>query len=70
MKSPGVYVKEAWQFAADVLQEARRIVWPERRDVVLTSVIVFVLSAIFAVFFFFIDEIIKQGIQFLLGMGG
>lgn len=70
VKSPAVVLKEAVQFSKDVLQEGRRVVWPGRRDVVVTSIIVFVLAAIFAVFFFFMDQIIALAIRFILGMGG
>ncbi len=58
------------QFIQQVRAEASKIVWPTRREVVLTTVMVFVMAAITAFFFSMVDLIIKSGLQAVLGMAG
>ncbi len=44
------------QFARDVRAEARKITWTSRRETWITSVMVFIMVAITAFFFFFLDK--------------
>ena len=57
-------------FIQQVRAEIAKVVWPTRREVVLTSVMVFALSMVTAAFFFFIDFLIRQGLQGILTMFG
>ncbi len=43
------------QFIQQVRAEGAKIVWPTRREVVLTSVMVFIMSTLFAIFFAIVD---------------
>jgi preprotein translocase subunit SecE len=52
------WVKASRLFFEQVRQEARRIIWPTQKDVIFTSIIVFIIAAMFAVFLFFVDQII------------
>ena len=56
------------QFIQQVRSEVAKIVWPSRREVILTSVMVFIMAILTAIFFFFVDFMIRQGLQGLLGM--
>ena len=56
------------QFIQQVRAEVAKIVWPSRREVVVTSVMVFIMAILTAIFFFFVDFMIRQGLQMLLGM--
>lgn len=56
-------------FIAQVRQEASKVTWPSRKETLVTTVMVFVLSAIAAVFFFIIDQILGFGVQSLLSIG-
>jgi len=58
------------QFIQQVRSEASKIVWPTRREVLLTTAMVFVMAAITATFFSLIDLLIKSGLQAILGMAG
>ncbi len=58
------------QFIQQVRSEVAKVVWPSRREVVLTSVMVFALAMATAAFFFLIDFIIRQGLQAILTMFG
>ena len=56
------------QFIQQVRAEVAKIVWPTRREVFITSVMVFVMAMLTAIFFFFVDWLIRIGLQSLLGM--
>jgi preprotein translocase subunit SecE len=56
------------QFIQQVRAEVAKIVWPTRREVMLTTVMVFILAALTAVFFALVDIIIRFGLQSVLDM--
>ena len=59
-----------FQFLQQVRAETAKVVWPSRREVLLTTVMVFIMAALTAVFFFFVDWIIRSGLAFGLGLVG
>ena len=58
------------QFIQQVRAEASKVVWPNRRETTLTTVMVFIMAALAAVFFFLIDQLIGIGIDQILRIGG
>ncbi len=54
------------QFFQQVRAEVSKVVWPTRREVLLTTVMVFVMATLTAIFFFFVDWMIRLGLQLLL----
>ncbi|MCR8726533.1 preprotein translocase subunit SecE [Frigidibacter sp. ROC022] len=58
------------QFLQQVRAEVGKVTWPNRREVVLTTVMVFVMAALTAMFFFLVDLTIRTGLQAVLGMFG
>lgn len=58
------------QFIQQVRAEAAKVVWPTRRETLLTTVMVFIMAALLAVFFFAVDQIIGLGIDQILHLGG
>ena len=55
------------QFINEVRAEVSKVVWPTRREVVLTTIMVFIMAALTAVFFSIVDLIIRSGLQGFLG---
>ena len=49
-----------------VKQEAFKVTWPTRKDVLLGSLMVFVLATIAAIFFLLLDQIYKYFLDILL----
>ena len=47
------------KFVQSVKQEALKVTWPTRRDVLVGSLMVFVLAAIAAIFFLLLDQIYR-----------
>lgn len=58
------------QFVQQVRAEVAKIVWPSRREVFLTTVMVFIMAALTAIFFALVDLGIRSGLQAVLGMFG
>ena len=58
------------QFIQQVRTEVAKVVWPTKREVMLTTVMVFILAALTAVFFAIVDIMIRGGLQQILGMFG
>ncbi len=58
------------QFIQQVRAEAAKVVWPSRRETLLTTVMVFVMATIAATFFFLIDLGLGLGIDAVLNLGG
>ena len=66
------------QFMQQVRAEVAKVVWPTRREVVLTTIMVFIMAALAAVFFSLVDFAIRSGLtavlaslgRFLLKSGG
>lgn len=55
-----------FQFISQVRSEVSKVTWPGRREVVLTTVMVFVMAALTATFFSLVDFGIRQGLSLLL----
>jgi preprotein translocase subunit SecE len=54
------------RFIQSVKQEAFRITWPTKKDVMLGSFMVFVLATLAAVFFLLLDQIYKFLLDIIL----
>ena len=52
-----------FQFAQQVRSEVAEVVWPTRREVVLTTTMVAIMATMAAIFFFLIDQIVKFGLE-------
>ncbi|MBE0454931.1 preprotein translocase subunit SecE [Roseovarius autotrophicus] len=58
------------QFIQQVRSEVAKVVWPTRREVLLTTVMVFILATLTAIFFALVDLAIRGGLQAILGIFG
>jgi len=59
-----------FQFMQQVRAETAKVTWPNRREVVITTLMVLALAALTAVFFFLVDLLIRTGLGGLFGMFG
>ncbi|MCB2052969.1 MAG: preprotein translocase subunit SecE [Geminicoccaceae bacterium] len=58
------------QFVREVRQELSKVTWPTRRELIFTTISVLAMSALAAIFFFLVDQVIALGVELILGMGG
>ena len=56
------------QFIQQVRAETAKVVWPTRRETLLTTVMVFIMATLVAIFFFFVDQILSWGVDVLLSL--
>ena len=61
-------MKNPLKFLQEVKQEAFRVTWPTKKDVVTGSLMVFVLASLAAVFFLFLDQILKFLLNLILNI--
>ncbi len=58
-------IKKSKQFIEDVRVEMKKVIWPERDQLINSTVVVVVISALFTLFIFFADTIISKIINIL-----
>ncbi|WP_220185287.1 preprotein translocase subunit SecE [Paracoccus sp. S1E-3] len=58
------------QFLSQVRAEAAKISWPTRREVVTTTIMVFIMATLASIFFFLVDLAIRTGLAWLVGLTG
>jgi preprotein translocase subunit SecE len=54
------------QFIQQVRAEVAKVVWPTRREVGLTTLMVFLMATLAAIFFFIVDWLIRNGLTVVL----
>ena len=54
------------EFIQQVRAETRKVVWPTRRETVMTAVMVMIMTVLLAVFFFAVDTAFEQIVNALL----
>ncbi len=62
--------KSPAQFVREVRQEIRRVVWPTRREVLLSTVMVLLLATFVAIFLTLTDQLVSTAIQYIIGVAG
>ncbi len=61
-------MRNPFKFLQEVKQEAFKITWPTKKDTVTGSLMVFVLASLAAVFFLFLDQILKFFLNLILNI--
>ncbi len=59
--SPGEFIRQ-------VRSEGSKVVWPTRKETMMTAFMVLIMTALLAVFFFIVDSAFSAIVQFLLGL--
>ncbi|WP_296421230.1 preprotein translocase subunit SecE [Pseudooctadecabacter sp.] len=54
------------QFIQQVRAEVSKVVWPTRREVTLTTIMVLIMAAVMALFFTLVDLVIRTGLEGVL----
>jgi preprotein translocase subunit SecE len=58
------------QFIRQVRQEVSKVTWPTRKETAVTTMMVFIMVFLAAMFFFFVDQILGYLVRAFLGLGG
>lgn len=58
------------QFIREVRQEANKVTWPTKKETGVTTIMVFIMVIIAALFFLLTDQVIAWLVKLVLGLGG
>ena len=58
------------EFVKQVRQETAKVTWPTRRETMVTTIMVLIMTSILAVFFLGVDQILGRIVRFLLSFAG
>jgi preprotein translocase subunit SecE len=58
------------QFLRQVKQETSKVTWPTRRELIVTTIMVFIMVTLSAIFFFVVDQLMAFGFEKLFGLLG
>lgn len=51
------------QFIRQIRQETAKVTWPTRRELLVTTLMVFIMATLAALFFFVVDQVLAFGVQ-------
>ncbi|MDI9409343.1 MAG: preprotein translocase subunit SecE [Candidatus Pacebacteria bacterium] len=57
------------KFFKQVRQEAEKVTWPTRKETVTSTIMVFIMVVLAAIFFFLADQLVSWVVRLVLGMG-
>ncbi len=57
-----------FKFLQEVRTETEKVTWPSRRETGITTLMVFVMVAVAAIFFLVSDQIIRIAVSYVLGL--
>ena len=58
------------KFVREVRHETAKVVWPTRKETMVSTAMILVMVLITSVFFLVVDNVIGWGVQLILGLGG
>jgi preprotein translocase subunit SecE len=62
--------RAAWEFMRDSRTELRKVVWPTRKETTQTTLVVFGVVTLVAIFLWMVDGILSWLVRLVLGYGG
>jgi len=57
------------QYLREVKQEAKKVTWPTRKETTTSTIAVFIMVVIAAIFLFFADQVLAFTVSLILGLG-
>lgn len=67
-KSKESFFQKAATFIPEVQREVAKVTWPTRKETTLTTLFVFILAVIAAIYFFIVDRIAFKIIEYIIGI--
>lgn len=56
------------EFYRQVMAETKKVVWPTRRETIMTGVMVLIMASLLGIFFLGVDTMFDQIVKFLLSL--
>jgi preprotein translocase subunit SecE len=57
------------KFLQEVRAEGQKVTWPTRRETLVTTMMVFIMTAFAAIFFLISDQIMRLVVKTIIGVG-
>lgn len=70
MANPLQMIRNAPQFIQQVRAEAAKVTWPTRQETITTTIMVFIMVTLTAIFFLLVDQVLNFLIEMIVGLGG
>ena len=67
--APLEYPRQALEYLQQVRTEGGKVVWPARRETLVTTMMVVAMAVFASLFFLLSDQIISRVISIILGLG-
>lgn len=58
------------KFLQEVRAEGQKVTWPTRRETAITTLMVFIMTTLAAIFFLISDQIMRLIVTFIIGWSG
>jgi preprotein translocase subunit SecE len=55
------------RFVKEVRQEGAKVTWPTRKETTISTIMVFIMVILSALFFFLVDLVLQSGIELIIG---
>lgn len=62
----GFDIKKLFEYLGDVKQEADKVTWPSKEDVIITTIVVILLACVCAIFFAVVDTACYRTVRWLI----
>jgi preprotein translocase subunit SecE len=67
--TPGPAKFNPGEFIREVRQEAAKVTWPSRKETMITTAMVILMSVLAAIFFMLVDWFLSFGVRTIFGLG-
>jgi len=57
------------EFVRQIRQEVSKVVWPTRKEAMITTIMVFIMASVMSIFFLGVDQLWSFVVSFVLGLG-
>jgi preprotein translocase subunit SecE len=58
------------KFLQEVRAEGQKVTWPTRRETMITTLMVFIMTGLAAIFFLISDQLMRFLVTFIIGWSG
>ncbi len=69
MANPITMIRNAPQFIQQVRAEAAKVTWPTRQETITTTIMVFIMVTLTAIFFLLVDQVLNFFIETIVALG-
>jgi preprotein translocase subunit SecE len=70
MANPIQMIRNAPQFIQQVRAETAKVTWPTRQETITTTIMVFIMVTLTAIFFLLVDQVLNFMVQQIVALGG